>query len=107
MQDDAAQLGTSATGGVTQVPAVQESPEAQVLPQETQLLVSLRRSLQVSGVVPQRDEVEPEQGHDVAVTRTSSVTVELGASVRVVAGTVRDKVSVSSAIVVMSMASVV
>jgi hypothetical protein len=107
-QREPAQLGTSGTaGGATQVPAVQESPEAQVLPQEPQLLVSLCRSLQVSGVVPQREEVGAEQGHVVAVTRAVSVSVDVGAMVRVVAGTVRDKVSVSSVMVVMSMTSVV
>jgi len=107
-QDEAAQPGISGmAGGATQVPALQDSPDTQVLPHEPQLEVSVCRSLQVSGVLPQREEAEPEHGHDVAVTRTSSVTVELGVRVRVVAGTVMEIVSVSSVIVVMSMASVV
>ena len=89
------------------MPALQDSPDAQVLPHEPQLEVSVCRSLHVSGVVPQREGVGFEQGHDVAVTRTSSVTVELGVSVRVVAGTVMVIVSVSSVVVVMSIASVV
>lgn len=105
---EAAQLGSSGTaGGATQVPALQDSPEAQVLPQKPQLLVSVWRSLHVSGVVPQRDEVEPGHGHEVDVTRAVSVIVDVGAKVMVAAGTVRERVSVSSVIVVTSMASVV
>jgi hypothetical protein len=90
-----------------QVPAVQVLSDGQVLPQVPQLEVSVWRSRHVSGVVPQREDVGPEQGHEVAVTRRSSVTVELGLRVRVVAGTVREMVSVSSASAVMSIASVV
>ena len=90
-----------------QVPAVQVLSDGQVLPQVPQLEVSVWRSRQVSGVVPQREEVGAEQGHEVAVTRSSSVTVELGLRVRVVAGTVSEMVSVSSVMVVMSIASVV
>jgi hypothetical protein len=77
------------------------------VPQEPQLEVSVWKSRQVSGVAPQRDEVGAEQGHVVAVTRAVSVSVDVGARVRVVAGMVRNKVSVSSAMVVMSIASVV
>ena len=107
-QREPAQLGTSGTaGGGVHLPALQESPEAHVLPHEPQLAVSVWRSRQVSGVVPQREEVEPEQGHVVAVTRAVSVSVDVGARVSVVAGTVRERVSVSSVMVVMSTTSVV
>lgn len=78
-----------------------------MFPHEPQLPVSFWRSLQVSGVLPQREEMEPEQGHEVSVTRALSVTVEVGAKVRVEAGTVRKTVSVSSVTVVTSIASVV
>jgi hypothetical protein len=106
-QVEVAQLGTSGMAGSTHVPAVQDEPEAQVLPQEPQFEVSVWRSRQVSGVVPQREEVGVEQGHVVAVMRAVSVMVDVGERVRVVAGTVRDKVSVSSVIVVITMTSVV
>jgi hypothetical protein len=94
-------------GGGVHLPALQESPEAHVLPHEPQLFTSAWRSRQVSGVVPQRKEVGAEQGHVVAVTRAVSVSVDVGARVRVVAGTVREMVSVSSVIVVTSIAWVV
>jgi hypothetical protein len=107
-QREPAQVGTSGMagggGGGVHLPALQESPEAHVLPHEPQLFTSAWRSRQVSGVVPQRKEVGAEQGHVVAVTRAVSVSVDVGARVRVVAGTVREMVSVSSVIVVTSIA---
>jgi hypothetical protein len=78
-----------------------------MLLQTPQLAVSVWRSRQVSGVVPQRKEVGAEQGHEVAVTRAVSVSVDVGARVTVVAGTVRERVSVSSVVVVIIMTSVV
>ena len=77
-----------------------------MLPQEPQLLTSDWRSLQVSGVAPQRVEVEPEHGQTNAVAVAVAVVVEEGDSVRVASGTVVNSVSVSVVVVVMSMASV-
>lgn len=77
-----------------------------MLPQEPQLLTSDWRSLQVSGVVPQRVEVEPEHGQTNAVAVAVAVVVEEGDSVIVASGTVVNSVSVSVVVVVMSMASV-
>jgi hypothetical protein len=71
-----------------------------VLPQEPQLLVSVCRSLQASGVVPQREEVEPEHGQTVSVAVAISVIVAVGVIVRVVEGTVTNSVSVNSMVVV-------
>jgi hypothetical protein len=110
-QREPAQLGTSGTawggGGGVHLPALQVSPAAHMLLQTPQLAVSVWRSRQVSGVVPQRKEVGAEQGHEVAVTRAVSVSVDVGARVTVVAGTVRERVSVSSVVVVIIMTSVV
>jgi hypothetical protein len=88
-QREPAQLGTSGMAGATHLPALQESPETQVLSQEPQFCVSVCRSRQVSGAVPQREDVKPEQGHEVAVMKAVSVMVDVGERVRVVAGTVR------------------
>lgn len=89
-----------------QTPLVQSCPVPQVLPQVPQLAVSLVRSLQVSGVVPQRDEVAPEQGQTVAVAVAVVVTVTEGVTVSVAAGTVVKTVSVSTVWVVKNDASV-
>jgi len=62
--------------------------------------------LQVSGVVPQRVEAEPEHGQTDAVAVAVAVVVEEGDSVRVASGTVVNSVSVNVVVVVTSMASV-
>jgi hypothetical protein len=93
--------------GVMHAPALQVCPVLQVLPQEPQLAVSVCRSLQVSGVVPQREEVGAEHGQTVSVAMAVSVRVVEGVSVRVVAGTVVKTVSVRVVIVVMDMVAVV
>lgn len=97
---------TIGTAGVLHWPALHVWPSPQVLPQEPQLLTSDWRSLQVSGVVPQREEVEPEHGQTDAVAVAVAVVVEEGDSVRVASGTVVKCVSVNVVVVVMSMASV-
>lgn len=77
-----------------------------MLPHVPQLLRSVWRFLQVSGVVPQREDVEPEHGQTDAVAVAVAVVVEEGDSVRVASGTVVNSVSVSVVVVVMSIASV-
>jgi hypothetical protein len=92
--------------GVLHTPALHVWPSPHVLPQEPQLLTSDWRSLQVSAVVPQREEVEPEHGQTVAVAVAVAVTVEEGDSVRVTSGTVVYSVSVSVVVVVIIIVSV-
>jgi hypothetical protein len=107
LQLEAAQARTSGIAGVIHAPALQVCPVLQVLPQEPQLAVSVCRSLQVSGVRPQRAEVGAEHGQTVSVAMAVSVRVVEGVSVRVVAGTVVKTVSVKVVIVVMDIVAVV
>jgi hypothetical protein len=88
----------------THFPALQR-PLLQTLPQAPQLLPSVWRSLQVSGVVPHSFWLAL-QGQTVAVAVAVVVTVTEGVIVWVAAGTVVKTVSVSVVAVVKTIASV-
>jgi hypothetical protein len=102
-QLEVAQAGVRGNGTL-HLPAWQTRPASQVFPQAPQLLLSLWRSLQVSGVVPQREEAEPEQGQLVAVAVSVAVTVSVGVMVAVASGTVVKTVSVNWVVVVKTIA---
>jgi hypothetical protein len=74
--------------GVWHLPLLHSCPALHVLPQAPQLAGSSRRLLHVSGVVPQRDGVEPEQGQTVVVAVAIVMTVVDGVTVSVAAGAV-------------------